>query len=67
MVEPFDILVTMASGIVETVRVSKHWSLANVREHLKIMGAEDVGNCHFKLKRRKVRILLSPISPNVLP
>ena len=59
VLDPFDIIVTMGNGIVETVRVNKHWSLANVWEHLKIMGEEDVGNYHFKLKFHKVIILLA--------
>ena len=54
VVEHFNITITMSNGITEIVRASKHWSLANVREHLKIMGIEDVSDYHFKLKRCKV-------------
>ena len=54
VVDHFDITVTLNNNIIETVRTSKHWSLTNVRDHLKIMGGEDVGDYHFKLKRCKV-------------
>jgi hypothetical protein len=53
-IQTFDIVINMPNGVLETVQVSKHWTLANLREHLIIMGLEDVHNLTFRLNKHKV-------------
>lgn len=50
----FDVVVNMPNGVAETVQVSKHWTLRNLREHLIIMGMEDAHTGKFQLHRHKV-------------
>ena len=52
---PLQISITLLSDVVEIVSESTHWSLFNVREHLNIIGAEDVSNAMFKKKEKKIR------------
>lgn len=53
-IEPFEIVIKLPSGTIETVEVNKHWTLANVREHLLIMGLEHGEATKFHVGRRKV-------------
>lgn len=58
-IEPFEIVIKLPSGIIETVQVNKHWTLANVREHLLIMGLEHGEATKFHVGRRKVNAFFS--------
>ena len=53
-IEAFDIAIKLPSGAVETIQVNKHWTLANVREHLVLMGLEHGEATKFCIGRRKV-------------
>ena len=53
-IEAFDIAIKLPSGAVETIQVNKHWTLANVREHLVLMGLEHGEETKFCIGRRKV-------------
>ena len=53
-IEAFEIAIKLPSGAVENVQVNKHWTLANVREHLVIMGLEHGEATKFYVGRRKV-------------
>ena len=53
-IEAFDIAIKLSSGAVETIQVNKHWTLANVREHLVLMGLEHGEATKFCIGRRKV-------------
>lgn len=50
----FDIHIAMPNDVSETVQVSDHWTLSNIREHLMIMGHEGVEDAYFRFNRRKV-------------
>ena len=52
---PLQISITLPSDVVEIVSATTHWSLFNVREHLNIIGAEDVNNAMFKIKEKKIQ------------
>ncbi|KAI5076665.1 hypothetical protein GOP47_0008730, partial [Adiantum capillus-veneris] len=52
-IEVFDIAIKLSSGAVETIQVNKHWTLANVWEHLVIMGIEHGEDTKFYIGRRK--------------
>ena len=54
-----EVVVLMPNGWVERVAASKHWSLADLREHLIIMGFDNAEDSSFKLMRRKVYLRLS--------
>ena len=45
----------------EIVSASTHWSLFNVRQHLNIIGAEDVSNAKFKIKEKKIQFRMEPM------
>ena len=53
-IEAFDIAIKLPSGAVEIVQVNKHWTLANVQEHLLLMGLEHGEATKFRVGRRKV-------------
>ena len=53
-IEAFEISIKLSSGAIENVQVNKHWTLANVREHLVIMGIEHAEGTKFHIGRRKV-------------
>ena len=53
-VPSFEVRVCMPNHDIEVVTVNSHWTLANLREHLLIMGFEDVNTARFKLQQRKV-------------
>ena len=57
---PLHISITLPSDTVEIVSATTHWSLFNVREHLNIIGAEDVSNAMFKIKEKKIRLRMEP-------
>ena len=54
VVLPIDLCIRLPSGLLEVISTSKHWSLLNVRDHLKIVASEDISKAHFKVKNRKV-------------
>ena len=49
-----EVAVLLPNGWIERVVASKHWSLADLRQHLSIMGFENIEDSSFKLMRRKV-------------
>ena len=57
---PLHISITLPSDVVEIVSATTHWSLFNAREHLNIIGAEDVSNAMFKIKGKKIRLRMEP-------
>ncbi len=61
-IEAFEISIKLSSGAIENVQVNKHWTLANVREHLVIMGLEHAEGTKFHIGRRKVCNFLSQYS-----
>lgn len=56
---PFDISIQLPSGVTEIVQVSRQWTLSDLREHLVIMGTENVHGSTFKVNSRKVGMLLN--------
>ena len=54
-ITPFEITVSMVNDVLETIQVSKHWTLSNVREHLNIMGFEDMEGAQFRIQGHKVQ------------
>ena len=47
---PLQISITSPSDVVEIVSVTTHWSLFNAREHLNIIGVEDISNAYVQDK-----------------
>ncbi len=54
-ITPFEITVSMVNDILETIQVSEHWTLSNVREHLTIMGFQVIEGALFCIQGHKVQ------------
>ena len=57
---PLHISITLPSDTMEIVSATTDQSLFNVKEHLNIIGAEDVSNAMFKIKGKKIRSRTEP-------
>jgi hypothetical protein len=58
---PIHLDIAMPDGSTEEVTANKHWSLANLREHFKIMGIENVDESSFRFGKRKVTVKISNV------
>ena len=57
---PLQISITLPNDVVEIMSATTHGSLFNVREHLNIIGVEDVSNAKFKIKEKKIQLRMEP-------